>query len=196
MRAQKMGLRLPIYPYYTAQGRPSVKREKGSRWNDIARSQLEDFVAYLSLDDVRQIAFNYIPPLGKINVSKSDWSSASVFDEDDVNHVGLASLMTRVGKHGTILIPDETHILGKERHPPTAPVKKLMKQFDLDDIEILPLVFEMNGKAYDLKEYPKKYAESGKPDPELFELMPPLARAFVDYLKRHVNSGSGKRLSP
>ena len=188
-----MGLRLPIYPYYAAQGRPSVKKIKGSAHNENARKELEEFVAFLARDDVRRIAFNFIPLPGKTNVAKSDWSRAAIFDDDCENHDNLKSLMTTVGKHGTILVPDETHILGKrfgnQRHPPTAPVKEMMTRFDSDDIEILPLVFEMNGKVYDLKEYPKRYAETGKPDPELFELMPRIARAFVEYLKRHVNSG-------
>lgn len=192
-----MGLRLPIYPYYAAQGKPGVKRNPRSYFNRTALEEMQTFAEYLSEPTIRETAFNIIPPPGARAVPDNGWFEPEVFDEDDEDHAGLAALMAHVGKHGTILVSSLDHIMGKEKKgPPTAATKDLMTRFDIEDIEVLPLVGELKGQVYDLRVYPKRFAGTRRPAPELFELMPEMARATVEYLKRSVAGGNRTRRAP
>lgn len=192
-----MGLRLPIYPYYAAQGRRGEKRSPSSSFNADALKEMQTFAKYLSEPTIREAAFNIIPPPGESAVPDKGWFEPEVFDEDDKNHARLASLMTRVGRHGTILVPNLSHIKGKEkRGRPTDATRELMQRFDIEDIEVLPLCGKLKGVAYDLRVFPERFASNREPAPEIFELMPEMARAAVEYLKRHVGCGNGTRPAP
>jgi len=176
---------------------PGVKFDTTSYFNRTAFQEMEQFSDYLSEPTIRRVAFNIIPPPGRQSIPTKGWFAPAVFDEDDRDHKELASLMARVGKHGTILVPDLTHIMGKkEKLPPSAATRKLMTRFDLEDIEVLPLVLKLRDRRYDLRKFPKSFSRTHAPAPELFELMPEIARATVDYLKRYVTCGSGKRPAP
>ncbi|MBV9978456.1 hypothetical protein [Bradyrhizobium sp.] len=192
-----MGLRLPVYPYYAAQGMPGVKFDPASFFNRRAFEEMQQFADYLSEPSIRRIASNVIPPQGKQSIPTNGWFETAVFDEDDTDHKGLAALMAKVGKHRTILVPDLTHIMGKEeKRPPSAATRELMARFDVEDIEVLPLVLKLRGRRYDLRKFPKSFPRTHAPAPELFELMSEMARATVDYLQRAVTSGNGKRPTP
>jgi hypothetical protein len=192
-----MGLRLPIYPYYAAMGMPGVKEDPASFFNRRAFEEMQQFADYLCKPTTRQIASNIIPPRGTQRIPTKGWFETAVFDKDDWNHKELAALMAAVGSHGTILVPDLTHIMGKKRDlPPSRDTRNLMARFDIEDIEVLPLVLNLPGRRYDLRQFSKPSSRKQSPAPELFELMPEIARATVDYLKRYVVCGSGKRTSP
>lgn len=181
-----MGLRLPIFPYYAAQGMPGVKGQKDSGLNKEALGKMQQFENYLTDPVVRAIAFNIIPPRGKQSIPSKGWFKPPVFDSDNLNHKGLATLMAKVGRHGAILVPDLTHIIGKKKDlPPSEATRELIAQFDIDDIQVLPLVLKLRGRSYDLRLYPQLFLRTAAPAPELFELMPEVARATVDYLKRY-----------
>lgn len=192
-----MGLRLPIYPYYAAQGKSGVKRDPASFFNRRAFEEMQQFADYLSEPTIRRIASNVIPPQGKQSIPTNGWFEPAVFDEDDTDHKGLAALMARVGKHGTILVPDLTHIMGKkEKLPPSAATRKLMARFDIEDIEVLPLVLKLQDRPYDLRKFPESFRRTNAPAPELFELMSEIARATVNYLQHSAISGNGRRPPP
>ena len=192
-----MGLRLPIYPYYAAQGKTGVKFEPTSFHNQTAFDEMQHFEDYLSEPVIRKVAFNIIPPAGSLSAPAKGWFKPAAFDRDDTDHTGLADLMAKVGKHGTILVPDVTHIIGKEEdRPPSRATRELMTRFDSEDIEVLPLVLKLRTRRYDLTKFPEFFARNHTPSPEIFELMPEIARATVDYLQRAVGSGNGLRHSP
>lgn len=189
-----MGLRLPIYPYYAAQGTRGTKSDPTSHFNRTAFEEMQQFADYLSKPDIRRISFNIIPPLGKQTIPTTRWFEPAVFDKDDEDHKGLAALMTSVGTHGTILVPDLTHIMGKkEKLPPSAATRELMTRFDVEDIEVLPLVLKLKGRRYDLREFPELFRRTNAPAPELFELMSEMARTTVNYLQHSAVSGTGRR---
>lgn len=187
-----MGLRLPIYPYYAAQGVRGKKFDPTYWMNEDACKEMRQFADILCAPAARQIAFNIIPHRGKQKVPTTGWFEPAVFDRDDKDHEGLAGLMTRVGNRGTILVPDLTHVMGKKKQRPSEATRRLMVRFDSEDIELLPLVLNLKDKNYDLREFYR----SQVPTSDLFELMPEMARAAVDYLKRAVATGSGKRRPP
>lgn len=189
-----MGLRLPIYPYYAAQGARGVKFDTTSYFNRTALEEMQQFAAYLSDPAIRRIASNIIPPAGKQSIPTKGWFEPVVFDEDDSDHSGLAVLMAKVGRSGTILVPDLTHIMGKkEKLPPSAATRKLMTRFDLEDIEVLPLVLKLRSGRYDLRKFPESFRRTKAAAPELFELIPEMARATVGYLQHSAVSGDGRR---
>jgi hypothetical protein len=175
-----MGLRLPIYPYYVAQGKTGARKKLMSHHNDKARSFLERFERYLSGDEMQRLAFNIIPPQGSRSIPKRGWFRAPLFDEDCDHHAELAKLMDRVGKNGTIVIPNITHIIGtRDKGPPSPATKKLMLRFDEEDIEILPLVIKTKLRSFDLTEY----IDTGTPAREVFELTTEIARFAVQHLR-------------
>ena len=175
-----MGLRLPIYPYYVAQGKTGARKKLMSHHNDKARSFLERFERYLSGVEMQRLAVNVMPPHGSRSVPRRNWFHAPIFDEDCEDHTGLAELMDRVGTRGTIVVPNLTHIIGtKAQQPPSPATRELMARFDEDDIELLPLVIKTKLRSYDLK----KYIDKGRQAPEVFELMPEIARFAVQHLK-------------
>jgi hypothetical protein len=190
---EEMGLRLPIYPYYAAQGRREKKSNPKSTFNRRAYEEMKRFADYLSEPAILRIAFNIIPPLGTQTIPTTRWFEPAVFDEDDDDHRELSALMTRVGRHGTILVPNLTHIVGKkEKLPPSRATRKLMMRFDEEDIEILPLVLKLKDTSYDLTVFPKSFQRTNVPAPELFELMPEMARLTVRYLNHSAISGRGE----
>lgn len=187
-----MGLRLPIYPYYAAQGRHGVKSDRASYFNRTAFEEMQRFADYLSEPSIRRIASNVIPPAGEQSIPTKGWFEPVVFDEDDSDHSGLAALMASVGSHGTILVPDLTHIMGKKKKlPPSAATRKLMTRFDVEDIEVLPLVLKLRDRSYDLRKFPDSFSRTHAPAPELFELMSEMARATVHYLHHSAISRTG-----
>lgn len=191
-----MGVRLPFYPYYAAQGKPKARIKPSSYFNQRALKEMQEFADYLCEPTTRGIAYNIIPPFGKQSIATKGWFETEVFDEDAENHKQLAALMTRVGNRGTILVPDLTHIIGKEDNlPPSEATRNLMARFDVEDIEVLPLVLKLPERQHDLRKIVRSSSRTHRPAPELFELMPEIARATVDYLKRYVGCGSGKRTS-
>jgi hypothetical protein len=192
-----MGLRLPIYPYHAAQGRPGVKSDPTSYFNRTASEELQRFADYLSEPSIQRIASNVIPPAGKQCIPTKGWFEPVVFDEDDSDHSGLAALVTKVGRHGTILVPDLTHIMGKKEDlPPSAATRKLMVRFDVEDIEVLPLVLKLRSRRDDLRKFPASFRRTNAAAPELFKLMSEMARAAVQYLHHSAISGNGKRPPP
>jgi hypothetical protein len=194
LRSDEMGLRLPIYPYYAAQGKRDAKLNSTSHYNAMAFEEMRHFAEYLSEPVVRQVASNVIPPPGKHSIPTKGWFKPALFDEDDRDHSGLAALMARVGKRGTILVPDLTHIMGKkEDRPPSPATRELMTRFDLEDIEVLPLVLNLKDQRYDLRKFPKSFPRTNAPAPELFDLMTEMARATVNYLQHAAVSGNGRR---
>ena len=148
---------------------------------------LEQFRSYLSRPDVREIAFNIIPSRGQHSILKSKWFCPVRFDPDEKDHAGLAELASSVRSSGTILIPTDAHILGAgDSGPPSPATKALMERFDEEDIEVLALKCQIGDLRYDLY---SEYIEPGKVDPQIFELMPEIARHFVGHLRRAVMSG-------
>jgi hypothetical protein len=191
-----MGLRLPIYPYYAAQGTRGMKSDPTSYFNRTAFEEMLQFADYLSKPGIRRIASNIIPPLGKQTIPTKRWFEPAVFDKDDEDHKELAALMASVGSHGTILVPDLTHIMGKKKNlPPSAATRKLMTRFDVEDIEVLPLVLKLRDRSYDLRKFPDSFSRTHAPAPELFDLMSEMARATVHYLHHSAISGTGRRPS-
>lgn len=175
-----MGLRLPIYPYYVGQGKIGVRNDRMSHHNEEARSFLKRFEEYLSGAEMQRLAFNVIPPHGSRSVPKRGWFRVPVFDEDCDDHAGLSRLMDRVGKNGTIVVPNVTHIIGtRDKGPPSPATRQLMLRFDEEDIEVLPLVIKTKLRSFDLTEY----IDTGRPAPEIFELTTEIARFAVQHLR-------------
>lgn len=187
-----MGLRLPIFPYHAAQGKEAPRRSATSYHNNRARVALERFQAVLSREDVKSDAFNLIR--GRLRLIRGNWFRSVEFEEDDEEYPVLNRLLDTVGKHGTILVPDVTHIVGKkdEKRLSTSPVtRQLVERIDAENIEILPLVLKLENKTYDLR----KCANCNEPGKVLFELMPQIAMDTTEYLKRALNGSQGKRRS-
>lgn len=187
-----MGLRLPIFSYHAAQGKGGSRQSATSYYNNRARVALERFQAVLSREDVKNDAFNLIR--GGLRLNRGSWFRPVEFEEDDEQYPVLNHLFDTVGKHGTILVPDVTHIVGKkdEKRLSTSPVtRKLVERIDTENIEILPLVLTLENKTYDLRKC-ANYKEPGK---ILFELMPQIAMDTTEYLKRALNGSQGKRRS-
>jgi hypothetical protein len=175
-----MGLRLPIYPYYVGQGKTGVRTDRASHHNEEALLFLERFERYLSGDEMQKLAFNIIPPHGSRSIPKRGWFRAPLFDKDFDDHAGLAKLMDRVGKNGTIVIPNITHIIGtRDKGPPSPATKELMVRFDEEDIEVLPLVIKTKLRSFDLTDY----IDTGRPACEVFELTTEIARFAVQHLR-------------
>jgi hypothetical protein len=193
-----MGLRLPIYPYYVGKGKPAASKKRNSHFNDVARETLEAFETYLSHPGVKRLAenviFDSVKPRGR-------WFRTHTFDKDRDEHPKLLDLLNAVGKKGTILIPDITHITGsREKRTPRWKLEELVDQIADGNIEILPLVLKIkNGPSYDLR----KIVDSGRPDPTVFELMPEIAMATTEHLKRFIRGqkrvrriGAGRNRKP
>jgi hypothetical protein len=186
-----MGLRLPLYPYRVGRG-AERRNDPDSPANKRIGARLEELENYLSRDEIKRDAPNIIPIRGEPDVMQSQWVCHGVFDTDYECHTELERLMERVGQHGTIVIPNITHIIGRRdnNERPGPKVKELMKKIHLEDIEVLSLAFKLNGRQHDLY---KKYVKPGIVDPEFFYLASRMARATVEYLNRHVGSGGGLR---
>jgi hypothetical protein len=178
-----MGLRLPIYPYYAAQGKPKCRKDSQSEYNKRAHSSLQQFQRYLSLPEVKKLADNIIP--GSLDPKTDNWFRPCEFEEDDATQPVLIHLLNMVGRHGTILIPDITHITGKKNtRLPITELKKLVRQIESNNIEILPLMLKLKNERCDLRKLSA---------PALFELMPKLAMETTEYLKRSVMGGAPVR---
>jgi hypothetical protein len=173
-----MGLRLPLTPYCVARGRGTCKTRQGSAHNDRIAVLLQRFESYLSRKDVKINAKNII--YGSVKRRNGKWFCESVFDADDTRHRKLKSLVKEVGRDGTIVVPDMTHVVGRKKSCAGADLKKLIADIVANNIEILPLKLKLKDANYDLT----RIVNADKPDPLIFELIPEIANKTNVYLER------------
>lgn len=189
-----MGLRLPIYPYYAGRGRGNSRTSEASEYNRRTRSSLQNFQDYFSRTDVKQYASGIIIR-GSMNPDKDNWFCPAVFDHgqdvsvngnDDDKIPVLFDLLDRVGQDGTILIPDQTHIVGqKNDRLPIEDLRKLVEKVDKNNIEILPLVLNLKHVSYDLREN----LNSTEVNSHFIHQIPRVAMEMTEYLKRAAKGG-------
>ena len=194
-----MGLRLPLFPYFV--GRGPFRKDRKSPENHRIEAKLAELEEYLACVDVRRVAVNVFPIDGV-----TGWVRPVLFEPDYGSLPGLKALVSDVRQHGTIVIPNITHIIGRKdnNERPNEMLKDLMEQIHDQDVEVLSLSFKLRERISDdrekrrsdrYKEYRhdlyEEFVKPRKADSEFFLLASRMARATVEYLNR--NAGCGDR---
>lgn len=105
-----MGLKMPAYAYYSAKGHMSVRVEEDSGWNLRSQQKLEKFFNFVAHPLVREIGLSQVIYNNQQDLREIDWRAQTVFEVDIEYRPRLAELIDAMGKHGTVVIPDMSHL--------------------------------------------------------------------------------------
>jgi hypothetical protein len=173
-----MGVRLPLFPYCTWQGARSLIPKGTSHWQTKTIKILDNFERFLSRKDVQRRAAFVIPDP---DPTATRWFRPRITEFDEDTRPELSILLEDNEFHGTIVVPDLSHILGKsykrkrnqERLPEAT--LQLVDQIVAKKIEVLPIKFEPDAgdprKNIDLSEF----VESEDPERMIFQKMSDIA---------------------
>jgi len=105
-----MGLYMPAYAYYSAKGHKSVRGEEDRGWNPRSQQKLDKFFNFVAHPLVREIGFHQVIYNSQQDVREIDWRAQTIFEVDIEYRPQLAELIRAVDEHGTVVIPDMSHL--------------------------------------------------------------------------------------
>ncbi|MGD5686724.1 hypothetical protein QUT52_22540, partial [Xanthomonas citri pv. citri] len=105
-----MGLKMPAYAYYSARGHESVRDEEGGGWNLKSQEKLDKFFNFVAHPLVREIGLNQVIYNNHQDLRETDWRAETIFEVQIEDRPQLTLLIDVMGKQGTIVIPDMSHL--------------------------------------------------------------------------------------